>query len=111
MKRNLTIFSAFLMILFSWISCDDNPYKQGQSIYVNLCANCHMEDGTGLEGAIPPLANADYIADNPLVMTCIIKYGQNEPIVVNGKTYDQPMPANRDLTEFQITNIINYINH
>jgi len=44
-------------------------------------------------------------------MACIIRVGQNDTIRVNGRTYNQPMPGNDQLTEFQITNIINYINH
>ncbi len=105
-----------LPLLFSLITllipaCDDNPYKQGQGLYATQCANCHMEDGTGLEGAIPPLAGADYVEEDPLRMACIIRYGQNDTIVVNGRTYSQVMPGNDQLTEFQITNIINYVNH
>jgi mono/diheme cytochrome c family protein len=111
MKKYL--YSLFLLtaIALTYVSCDDNPYKQGHALYDNVCSNCHMEDGSGLEGAIPPLASADYVEEDPLRMACIIRYGQNDTIVVNGRTYDQPMAGIRELTEFQITNIINYINH
>ena len=101
--------SLFSISFFS-SSCQDDPFKQGAILYTNFCANCHMEDGTGLEGLIPPLAGADYVEKNPLDMVCIIRYGMSGPIEVNGKQYDQPMAGIPQLSEFEIANVINYIN-
>ena len=70
-----------------------------------------MEDGTGLKGIMPPLAGADYVEEDPLRMACIIRYGMEGRIEVNGITYDEPMAGIRELSDFEITNIINYINH
>lgn len=70
-----------------------------------------MDDGSGLGGNIPPLANADYLANNQTLIACIIRYGQQDTIAVNGTSYDLPMVGIENLTEFQIANIINYINH
>jgi len=70
-----------------------------------------MDDGTGLGANIPPLVGADYLANNQEKIACIIRYGQTDTIVVNGTTYDLPMAGIEDLTEFQIANIINYVNH
>ena len=69
-----------------------------------------MDDGSGLEGLYPPLANADYIKDDPLKMVCIIRNGMEGEISVNGRTYNQAMEAIPQLSEFEIANIINYIN-
>lgn len=69
-----------------------------------------MTDGTGLEGNIPPLARADYLAKNPDKLACIIRYGLEEEIKVNGRTYNQPMAGISQLSDVEITNIINYIN-
>lgn len=112
MKKSIAvyIFLAFSIGLFL-VSCNDNPYQQGEMIYLSQCANCHMEDGSGLEGNIPPLANADYIADDPYVMVCITKYGMEGEITVNGIKYNQPMEGIEEITDFQITNLINYINN
>ncbi len=104
----LVLFSLPLTIATQ--SCDDNPYKHGAIMYSNFCASCHMEDGTGLGAEIPPLAQADYLKNNPDKIVCIIRNGLNEEIVVNGKTYKQPMEGNRKLSDAEITNIINYIN-
>ncbi|MBK6948546.1 MAG: cytochrome c [Haliscomenobacter sp.] len=87
------------------------PYKKGEALYKIHCANCHMPDGTGLEGNIPPLASSDYFSKNPVAAACIIRNGLQDTIRVNGRVYSQPMAAIPKLSELEITNIINYIGH
>ncbi|HMR44082.1 MAG TPA: cytochrome c [Saprospiraceae bacterium] len=101
------IFSLLLFIAAG--GCQDNPYKQGQVLYENFCANCHMEDGSGLEGLIPPLAKADFLRLKSEQVPCIIRHGLKGEIRVNGRTYNQEMAAIPQLTDFEIANIINYI--
>lgn len=102
---------AGTLILGGIFSCNLETYYQGHSIYDSVCANCHMEDGTGLKGVIPPLAGSDYLKNNMLDVACIIRYGQEGEITVNGKKYNQPMAAISYLTDTEIANIINYINN
>jgi mono/diheme cytochrome c family protein len=112
MNRHYLDFFWGLLLLFSFASCQDNPYKQGERLYLYHCGNCHMEDGSGLEGLIPPLAQSDYLKNHPERIACIIRYGLSDTIVVNGKTYmGQQMEGIPDLNYFEITNIINYIHH
>ncbi len=60
---------------------------------------------------MPPLNRADYLVNNQDKLPCIIKYGMDGKIVVNDTVYNRHMPGNEELTEFEIANIINYINH
>jgi mono/diheme cytochrome c family protein len=90
--------------------CDQTTYKQGELLYVKFCSNCHAEDGKGLKALIPPLAGADYLKQNQGELACIIKYGISSKIKVNGVEFEQPMPGVPQLSDFEITNIINYIN-
>ncbi|MFZ4543553.1 MAG: c-type cytochrome [Saprospiraceae bacterium] len=91
-------------------SCGDSTYSQGQSLYKSKCANCHMEDGTGLAGLIPPLANTDFLLENKDQIACYIRKGLKDPVLVNGDLYTQQvMPAIPSLTDVEITNITNYI--
>lgn len=107
----LVIGSGTFFTLLSINACQSQPYQQGEILYNNFCASCHMDDGTGLVGNIPPLAQADYLKNNPLMVACIINKGMTGPVEVNGQTYNQPMAAIPQLSEFEITNVINYINH
>ncbi|MEK7257174.1 MAG: cytochrome c, partial [Bacteroidota bacterium] len=72
---------------------------------------CHMDEGTGLQGIIPPLAGADFLTIRKDELPCIIRKGLKGEITVNGKKYSTEMPGSPALTEFEITNVINYINH
>lgn len=96
-------------LIFSGFGC--RPYKKGEALYKTHCANCHMPDGTGLEGNIPPLAGSDYFLNNPVATACFIRYGLQDTISVKGRVYSQPMAAIPQLGELEITNIINYIGH
>lgn len=110
MKPHFTYLLTLLLCLAAALACHRQPYPQGQALYQTHCASCHMDDGLGLRGVIPPLAGADYLARDPGAAACIIRHGLQGEIVVNAKAYNQPMEGIPQLTEFQIANIINYIN-
>ncbi len=98
------------LIAFLLFACSDTDYSQGEALYKSQCSNCHIDDGSGLQGLIPPLANADYLLENKNQLACIIRNGLKNPIMVNDKIYnDQVMPANLRLTDAEIANICNYI--
>lgn len=113
MKLKLTnsiyiIFSLSLMCYFC--SCETGTYVQGKTLYEFHCESCHMADGSGLAKLIPPL-QSDYYDDNYNKLSCIIRNGLNERIIVNGKPYEQEMPYNLGLSDFEIVNIINYMDN
>ena len=101
---------VLIILFFSIFACQENPFKQGEIMYENFCASCHGMKGEGLRGLVPPLAGADFLKNNPSEIACIIRHGIEGEIVVNGKIYDQPMAAVPQLSYFEITNVINYIN-
>ncbi|GAB4261159.1 MAG: hypothetical protein Kow0027_28680 [Saprospiraceae bacterium] len=108
--KSLSIVFSVLLLVALLAACHDNPYKQGELYYTNLCANCHMEDGGGLELLVPPLAGADFVRDHPEKVACIIRNGMSGKVVVNGIEYEGEMPAVPELTDFEIVNVINFIN-
>lgn len=101
---------GFFTLLYCFFACNTNPYWQGELLYNANCANCHMEDGSGLGKNIPPLAGADYLTNNRTQLGCIIRYGIQDTIVVNGVTYNQAM-AGIKLEDVEIANILNYVFH
>lgn len=110
MKKSLLIAFAILLgffviskILSSVIT---NP---AQESYEKRCASCHGIDGNGLKDLIPPLANADWLQQNQATLVCVLRNGIHGEIVVNGKSYNQPMDGIK-LSDIELYNIINYIN-
>ena len=108
MSKSKTIAISFLCFL---IACTVNPYQEGGRLYKVYCENCHMQDGKGLRGLIPPLANSDFLSKYKEQIPCIIKNGLKGEIIVNDTTYNTEMEGIPELTPVQINNIINYINH
>ena len=101
----------FLIILFSTSSLaqqsSGDSYMRGQMLYVDFCVRCHLPDGTGETGLIPPLANADFLQDIQATVQSI-KYGIHGPISVNGVIYNNTM-APMGLENDEIADVTNYI--
>ncbi|PSR12266.1 MAG: cytochrome c class I [Bacteroidetes bacterium] len=104
-----TFFLLLCLVLFN-MGCGNEPFTQGKNLYTTHCENCHMANGTGLGGNIPPLAQSDYLQTQQQKIACIIRYGQADTIVVNGVTYNEPMAGVKTLNEVQLANLINYLN-
>ena len=101
----------FLIILLSTSSLaqqsSGDSYMRGQMLYVDFCVRCHLPDGTGETGLIPPLANADFLQDIQATVQSI-KYGIHGPVTVNGVIYNNTM-APMGLENDEIADVTNYI--
>ena len=103
--------SILLLLLASlFIFCQNDVFVQGERIYTTYCANCHGKDGNGLKNLYPPLNNSDYYEANTEKVPCIILNGLEDEITVNGKDFMMPMAGFSNLTDVDLTNLINYIN-
>lgn len=104
----LSSFVAILLLLMVVRSCKRPPQK-GLTIYTNHCASCHGENGEGFRNLIPPLTDSKYLKEHMDDFACIVGYGLDKPIVVNGVTYTQPMAGIEALNPTQIANVGNYV--
>ena len=109
--KNAKYLAFFSLLAILFYHCDSQPYKQGANLYRMHCESCHMANGEGLRGLIPPLAQSDFLIKHQDQVACVIRYGMEGPVVVNGQTYETIMAGIPSLTDVQINNIINYINH
>ena len=108
--RISTIIAGFTLVCYLFFSsCQQKPYGQGENLYQAYCATCHMNEGQGLKSLIPPLAQADYLKLNREKLACIIRYGIEDSLIVNGKRYEQPMAGIDKLNAVEITNILNFV--
>lgn len=82
--------------------------EKGKAVYAKTCITCHQASGQGIPSVFPPLAKSDYLnADVDRAIRQIIK-GATGPIVVNGKKYNTPMPA-QALNDQQIADVLTYV--
>ena len=116
--RNKSIYLFLLGISFFIIfkSCQSEDqiayaryFVTGKNLYAQHCQNCHSEEGKGLGDLIPPLTDITYLTKNRNNIACFIKYGMSDSIVINGKVYNEKMPAEPNLTNMEIAQLITYV--
>ena len=83
-------------------------FAEGYQLYTANCANCHQPEGDGMANLYPPLVGSVSIKDKAL-FACIIKNGMKDTLIVAGKKFSRPMPANPKLTDLEIAEIISYV--
>ena len=114
MVRSIGLLALFGLTLGAFSCQSDEEIKrqryitEGILVYKNNCANCHQTNGKGLAALYPPIAGSDYLANKNSVI-CLIRYGQQGLIVVNGKRYNRPMPAQPQLSALEIAELTTYI--
>lgn len=114
------LLAAGLLILVTLLSCSNSKnaeaeikfqqyFVHGEKLYEKHCSNCHQSTGTGLGLVYPPLHQSDFMMNNFEQVLCLMKYGIKGEIIVNGKSYVQPMPGVQSLTDIEIAEIATYI--
>ena len=110
MKFFLIIY-LFLFLNISYNLFSKKPLEEslidGQEIYNDFCAQCHLENGEGVKGVYPPLAKSDFLKDINRTISSI-KYGLKGPITVNGENYNSIM-VSQGLDDEEIADVVNYI--
>ncbi len=113
MKKTVFFILSILSvsILFSFSFQDDlaASIKKGSNIYASNCIACHMESGEGMAGVFPPLKGSDYLKDKKKIIAAMLNGLQGE-ITVNGKKYNNAMPAS-GLNNKEIADVLTYVNN
>jgi nitrite reductase (NO-forming) len=86
----------------------DANFPEGAKIYKEKCAACHQVTGLGVPNAFPPLKGSDYLlADKKRAVKQVLN-GSHEEMLVNGVTYNMPMPPQVDNHQDAV-HVINYV--
>ncbi len=116
----LTLCLLLLALSFTLNSCvskssDNNSPKfdqyfiQGEQLYLTHCSNCHQKNGKGLGRIYPPVDTSDYMDKNMEAVLCLIRYGEDGELIVNGEMYNQNMPPCPKLSDLEIAQIATYL--
>ncbi len=106
---SVLLMGSFLSLAFVQPFNLKQSMEAGKKVYETSCMNCHMQDGKGLEGAFPPVAQSDFLKRNPNEIIDVLIKGQSGEIKVNGVTYNGVMTSVEYLSDKEIADVLNYI--
>lgn len=92
----------FLLLLTLIYACRDISYPYGERLFKQNCADCHMDKGEGIANLYPSLLTQK-VTDEYKLIPCIIRHGKADTTTL---LHMLPMP---EISEIEMTNIINYI--
>ncbi|GAB3252990.1 hypothetical protein GCM10027347_12500 [Larkinella harenae] len=81
----------------------------GPQIYEQYCLACHQVDGSGVPNLYPPLKQTDWVQGDKTRLINVILKGLQEPIEINGETFDNVMPAHDFLSDKEIADVLTFI--
>lgn len=81
----------------------------GQQIYEQYCLSCHQADGSGVPNLNPPLKQTEWVTGDKTRLINVILKGLQEPIEINGETFDNVMPAHDFLSDKEISDVLTFI--
>ncbi len=81
----------------------------GKKVFEDNCKVCHQENGEGVAGTFPPLANSDYMLADKMRAVKQAIYGSKEPITVNGVEYPGKVMTVIELSDEQVRDVVNYV--
>jgi nitrite reductase (NO-forming) / hydroxylamine reductase len=87
-----------------------DPAVHGRNAFLVHCAACHQRDGSGLRGAFPPLADADWLREHPTERAIsVVLRGLSGPLTVNGLQYNAVMPPMAHLSDRDVAAILTHV--
>jgi mono/diheme cytochrome c family protein len=83
--------------------------QRDNAIYKKYCLVCHQADGSGVPGMYPPLGPGSWVGKDPKELVMILTKGLSGKVEVNGEIYKNAMPAQSQLTDQEIADVLTYI--
>src|SRR5438045_2782132 len=117
MKRRMIVSIGMTVIIgvmsFSTYSPLQDPLKasieRGKKVYENTCLACHQVNGSGVPGMNPPLKKSKFVTGDKKVPINIVLKGLDKEIEVNGETYTNVMPAQANLSNLEIADVLTFV--
>jgi mono/diheme cytochrome c family protein len=81
----------------------------GQQLYSKICITCHQKDGGGVPRLNPPLIKTSYVTGDKARLIKIVLKGLTTPLTIDDEEYTNPMPAQPQLTDQQIADVLTYV--
>jgi nitrite reductase (NO-forming) len=106
--EDLSIVSDITQAQLAGTVTTEQQIQAGSVLYNGTCSVCHQQNGEGLAGVFPPLANSDYLMEDSSRAVEIVLNGLVGPVTVNGSPYNSVMPPMSQLNDDEIANILTF---
>ncbi len=81
----------------------------GKKVYLKNCLACHQVNGGGVPKMNPPLINAAFVKGDKKKLIQWVLLGSTEKVPIDGKYYSNNMPAQANLKDQEIADVLTYI--
>jgi mono/diheme cytochrome c family protein len=107
--------AAFIIVILLVVIClfaqggMKASMERGRKIYNTYCLSCHQVDGSGVPNMNPPLSKTTWVTGDKKRLINVILKGMDEPIEIDGETYDNVMASHAFLKDEEIADVLTYI--
>jgi len=108
MAEDLSVVSDVTLAEITGSATKAQRIAAGAVLYNGTCSVCHQQNGAGLAGVFPPLANSDYLMADTERAIAVVLNGLTGEVVVNGNTFNSVMPPMSQLNDDEIANILTF---
>lgn len=81
----------------------------GRILYNTYCASCHQRNGRGDNNRFPPLVASEWVTGDEDRLIDVVLNGMQGEIQVNGKAFNELMPAHQHLEDLAIASILTFV--
>jgi len=106
--EDLSIVSDVTQAELTGSATKEQRIAAGRVLYNGTCSVCHQQNGEGLAGVFPPLANSDYLMADANRAIEVVLNGLVGPVTVNGSPFNSVMPPMSQLNDDEIANILTF---
>jgi glucose/arabinose dehydrogenase/cytochrome c5 len=82
---------------------------RGRTLFTQVCAVCHMADGSGVPNMQPPLVGSGVVRGDPMLLVRATLKGAGAVLPPDRPKYGNTMPAFNGLTDDQIADTLSYV--
>jgi len=111
--KKITIIAAVLVAFTLFIFAKPLPQQdsktRGKALYETYCLTCHQDDGSGVPKLNPPLIKTTWVTGDKKKLIKWVLSGTTDKVEIDGKTYDNNMPAQDYLKDQEIADVLTYI--
>src|SRR6476469_8988477 len=103
------LFACYLFAQAKKQPAGQTSMKRGKQVFDMTCITCHQKDGGGVPHLNPPLIKTEYVLGDKSRLIQIVLKGLNQPIEIEDEKYTNVMPAQSQLNDQQIADVLTYV--